>query len=158
MTKLAAACLFIVSLSVSAALAAGPQVFRNTDLEKYSSGVKPQAEEPSPAAQSDKQQSRETDDGAITSPKYWCDIATEAGNRVRRAEESLTRAKANRAEAWRSLSSGIRAAAVEADAKAQKEQENAEAELAEAMQDKERIQREAHEREIPAGWLRCQFE
>lgn len=158
MTKSSLAVLFIILLSVSAALAAEPQVFRNTDLEKYSGGSDAQAvEQPRPSDNSGAQR-KETEDAIVAERKYWCDASTQAENRVKKAEENLTAANQKRGEAWRNLSSGNYAAAAEADAKAQKELEDAKEELAEANQERETLQGEAHQKNIPAGWLRCQFE
>lgn len=157
MTQLFAAVLFIVSLSASVVLAAEPQVFKNSDLEKYSTGGSIKMEAPSPPADNSGQQRKEAE-GGVSDRKYWCDAATQADNRVKKADENLSLANSRRGEAWRNLGSGNYSAAVEADARAQKDLESAEAELTEAKQESERIQTEAHQKNIPAGWLRCQFE
>ncbi|MGC2064489.1 MAG: hypothetical protein WA610_16085 [Thermodesulfovibrionales bacterium] len=158
MTRLSAAVLFLVSLAVSVVLAAEPQVFKNSDLDKYSGGSATQATEPPQPSDNTGKQHRGTVNGSVASEKYWCDMATASDNRIKRAEENLSNAKSKRAEAWRKLNSGNRYAAVEADAQAQRDQENAEAELAEAKQEKERLQDDARQKNIPSGWLRCQFE
>jgi len=157
MTKSSVVVLFIVSLSVSAALAAEPQVFRNSDLEKYSAGDSFRVEAPSQPADKSGEQRKDTEDTKVSDQKYWCEAATQADNRVKKAEENLSLANSRRGDAWRNLSSGIYSAAVEADAKAQRDLEGAEAELAQAKQEKERLENEAHQKNIPAGWLRCQF-
>lgn len=155
MIKLFTAVLFIVSLSASVALSAEPPVFKNTDLEKYSSGKEAPAAEPATPPDSGRAEQQAENNRA---KQYWCSTLTDADNRIKRAEENLVRANARRGEAWRSLNSGNRSTAVEADAGARQDLENAEEELVEAKREKERLQGEAHEQNIPAGWLRCQFE
>jgi hypothetical protein len=157
MTKSSAVALLIATLAASAVLATEPQVFKNTDLEKYSSGNDTHVVE-TPQPDNSGQPPREAEDGGITSGKYWCDTATEADNHIRRAEEALANAQARKIETRRKLDFGNRVAAMEDDARASGDLESAEAELAGAKQQKERLQSEAHQKNIPAGWLRCQFE
>ena len=158
MTKLSAVVLFIVSLSVSAVLAAEPQVFKNSDLEKYSTRSGAQVAEPPRQSDNGEQQNRGAGDESSASPKYWCDTATEADNRIKKAEENLSTANARKFEAWSNLGKGIYTVSVEAEARAQKNLEGAQTELAEAKQQKERLEDDSRQKNIPAGWLRCQFE
>lgn len=158
MTKTFLVVLFMVSLSVAVALAAEPQVFRNSDLQRYSGGSDSRTAEPTPPADDSDAQRKEAEGQRAAERQHWCDISTQAENRVKKAEENLTMANAKRGEAWRNLSSGNYAAAVEADAKAQRDLEDAKEELAEAKRERETLQSEAHQKNIPAGWLRCQFE
>ncbi|MBA4374156.1 MAG: hypothetical protein C0402_15000 [Thermodesulfovibrio sp.] len=147
--------LFMVLFSLSAALSAEPRVFKNSDLEKFSSGSESKSVEPSISSDTGNRQKAES---SLSDRKYWCTSATEADSRIKRAEENLAQANYRKGVTWRSLNSGNRFDAVEADGRAQKNLESAEAELAEAKQEKARLENEAHQKNIPAGWLRCQFE
>jgi len=166
MKTLSAAILFLC-VSAFTVWAEEAPVFTNSDLGKYGTGqpVQTPASEPSavkPGSTRQKQQPAPQLDAAgkdkLSAQKEWCERGTAIQELIKESEDRLAATKEARAEAWRRLNAGNRSEAVEADANAQKDQEKAAADLAEARQAKERLEDEAHRANIPPGWLRCQFE
>lgn len=153
------ALLFFFLLSAYSVFADEPHIFTNSDLDKYLPKGNSLKEEPQSSSGSNELQSPSaTANRDRSAQKSWCDRATGADARIKRAETALSQSAAHRDEMSRRLMLGNRYDAVEADRAAQKELEAAETELNKAKQEKLNLENEAHRSGIPPGWLRCQFE
>jgi hypothetical protein len=123
--------------------------FTDYDLERYESKGQ-MFNSPSPKAAPEK-----TDPNYTKDPHYWCDRA----RRVQKELESSQAADRIASAAWNAAQyrdAGPSVAAARAEAAATVARTDAE--LKKAELDEQNLQEDSRRLDIPAGWLRCQFE
>ena len=141
----------ILALTLTASIAYAEKVFTNEDLEKFN--VAPITKTPpenssSNTGEKEVQQNKED-------PQLWCNRSTELKNRISSAKAAYSEAVDEKAAADLAAlnigASAVREAAALKLSRAEAEVQAAESELRDLEDD-------AHRKDIPPGWLRCQFE
>ena len=133
-----------------------PQVFTNHDIEKYSSpseakttNEKTVLREDGEKLRNDKKQSIREDQ----EKEYWCKKASVYNKEIKIAEKDVKEAEKRISE---ESSKNFRAA--KKTTPSQKKLERARKKLEDTRADLGELEDEAHRKEVPPGWLRCQFE
>ncbi len=125
--------------------------FSNKDLEKYSN---PSDETPVPAAGRTIEKIATTGTGEQREKNYWCSKANEYRKKIDRARDEV-----QDVERLASRENGGEAFAESRLRKpTRKKYEKAKKRLREAERELQYIEDDAHRKDIPPGWLRCQFE
>jgi FtsZ-interacting cell division protein ZipA len=125
--------------------------FSNKDLERYKS---PSDETTVPAAAQKVEKPRKTRKDEQREKNYWCSRARSYQKKIDRAKE-----KVKEVEQLASDESGGQAFTESRLKKpTRKKYEKAKKELKEAERELQYLEEDAHRKDIPPGWLRCQFE
>lgn len=139
----------ILVLFTTAAFASETQYFTNEDLKKYNS---------SPVTTVSKSQSPSKAKPS-KDPEHWCSRAKSAETAIKKAKDDVSKHESTIASLQKEA---------ELDAKKQKSNalkikseqkklEEAKSRLKKAEDDLKAIHDDARQKDIPAGWLRCQF-
>jgi hypothetical protein len=146
-------CITVLLAGFSPKTAAARQdipTFSNKDLEKYKS---PSDNAPMPAP-APKVETTRTSTQQQREEMYWCRKAREYQKKIDRAQE-----KVKDAERLASEESGGQAFTESRMKKpTRRKYEKAKKELKEVRRELQYLEEDAHSKDVPPGWLRCQFE
>jgi hypothetical protein len=125
--------------------------FSNKDLERYKS---PTDETPAPATRQTASKRRTARNDQQREKDYWCSRAQAYQKKIDRAQD-----KVKDVEQLASDESGGQAFTESRLKKpTRRKYERAKKELKEAERELRYLEEDAHRKDIPPGWLRCQFE
>jgi hypothetical protein len=143
-------------------LAATAFAFTDADLKKYETGGEKIVREPeSPAAGESTEtapprNTEGSDPDHKNDPQYWCRRGRAANDRIEIARQQLKKSKMTAGATINVY--GDRYVAAGAVANTLMNVNTAQKELQEAEKARDNLNDDAHRLDIPAGWLRCQFE
>ncbi len=125
--------------------------FSNKDLERYQD---PKGESLGPVADNAAEKGRTTVKDERREKDYWCSKARASQKKIDRAKDEV-----KDVERLSSEENGGEAFSESRLKKpTRKKYEKAKKDLREAERDMQYIEEDAHRKDIPPGWLRCQFE
>jgi hypothetical protein len=125
--------------------------FSNKDLEKYKS---PADDAPVTAAERPVEPGKTTKKDEQREKNYWCGRAQEYQKKIDRAQEKVRDVERIASEE----SGGQTFAESKMKKPTRRKYEKAKKDLKEAERDLQYVEEDAHRKDIPPGWLRCQFE
>ena len=143
---------FAVSCVFVAAETQGQEAtsFTNQDLEKYRTDDSAAA----PAAFRTEARKRTAKRDEQKDKAYWCKRAREYQKKIDRAKDEVKDSEKDVSDDSGASNLSER----KASKSSRRKYEQAKKQLREAQRDLSYLEEEAHRRDIPPGWLRCQFE